>query len=200
MSAEEMPETPAEEPDSPSRAAGGCVLAIGAGIVGGVVYAVPELGYFVAGLTITTVARKARNAWLNRGQGVEDEEEAVDIVAVLHELSDGRHNVLLTALKDAAGLPDTKAVRVLLDEASIAVKGGVRAGGKNGPGVHHTSIPRVCDASADGCWCRSDANTNANNAPGEGPEKGFRVEHTGQAGVTVYDLSETHSRRHTAKA
>lgn len=192
-----MPETPVEEPQGPSRAAGGCVLAIGAGIAGGVVYAVPELGYFVAGLTITTVVRKARHAWLNRGA---DEEEAVDIVAVLHELSDGSQHVRLTQLQEAAGLPDTKTVRALLDEADIPVRAGVRAGGKNGPGVHHTAIPRSCEAADDGCWCRSGANTNANNTPEQGPEKGFRVEHTGQAGTTVYDLSETHNRRHTAKA
>lgn len=193
-------EQPVEEPEGPSRAAGGCVLAIAAGAAGGVAYAVPELGYFVAGLTITTVVRKAHHAWLNRGASDEDEAEEVDIVAVLHELSDGSQHVRLTQLQEAAGLPDTKAVRALLDEAGIPVRAGVRAGGKNGPGVHHTAIPRVCDASSDGCWCRSDANTNTNNAPGEGPEKGFRVEHTGQAGVTVYDLSETHNRRHTAKA
>lgn len=200
MSAEEMPETPVEEPQGPSRAAGGCVLAIGAGIAGGVVYAVPEVGYFVAGLTITTVVRKARHAWLNRGADEEAEAEAVDIVAVLHELSDGSQHVRLTQLQEAAGLPDTKTVRALLDEAGIPIRAGVRAGGKNGPGIHHTAIPRSCDASSEGCWCRSEANTNANNAPGEGPEKGFRVEHTGHAGVTVYDLSETHNRRHTAKA
>lgn len=193
-------EQPVEEPEGPSRAAGCCVLAIAAGAAGGVAYAVPELGYFVAGLTITTVVRKARHAWLNRGADEEDEEEAVDIVAVLHELSDGTQHVRLTQLQEAAGLPDTKTVRALLDEASIPIRAGVRAGGKNGPGVHHTAIPRSCDPSYDGCWCRSDANTNTNNSSGEGPEKGFRVEHTGHAGVTVYDLSETHNRRHTAKA
>jgi len=198
-------ETPVEESEGPSRAAGGCVLVIAASAAGGVAYAVPELGYFVAGLTITTVVRKA-HGWVAKRLGTldniqgSDEQDTVDIVATLHQLSPaGTANVRLTQLQAAADLPDTKAVRALLDDAGIPVETGVRAGGKNGPGVHHRNIPRSCGAPSGGCWCRSDANTNTNNSGGEGPEKGFVVTHTGQAGTTVYDLFETHSRHHITR-
>ena len=89
-------------------------------------------------------------------------------------------------------------------QAGVTIRSGVRAGGKNGPGVHADDIPTplpTSGAPSEACVCAGHAaNANANNSGGKGPEKGFRVEHTGQAGVTVYDLSETHSRRHTAKA
>jgi len=186
------------------RAALGCLLVVAVGVGGAVAVAVPETAYYAAGLGTAVAVRKVRGWVAGRRKQAADEPEEfveVDIVAALHELSPaGALNVRLTQLQEAAGLPDTKAVRALLNEAGIPVKDGVRAGGKNGPGVHHTAIPRSCDPSSDGCWCRSDANTNANNGTGEGPREGFRVEHTGQAGTTVYDLSETHQRRHTAKA
>ncbi|MGW6566458.1 hypothetical protein [Streptomyces sp. NPDC054975] len=191
-----------EPEEQPSKLAGGCVLAIGAALAGGVVYAVPELGYTVAGLGAATGYRRAR-AWAlgRRKRATEEEPEAedvIDIVATLHELSPaGALHVRLTELQEATGLPDTKAVRALLDDDEIRVRTGVRAGGKNGPGVHSDDIPRwPCGPSSEGCWCTSDANTNANNTLESDPEKGFRVEHTGQAGTTVYDLSET--RRHHA--
>lgn len=196
-------ETPVEEPQGTSRAAGGCVLVIGLGIAGGAVVAVPELGYTVAGALAVLGVGKAR-AWTARRRQDTDEapEEAepVDIVAVLLSLSQGEEHVRLTQLQEAAGLPDTKAVRALLDEAGIPIRKGVRTPGGNGPGVHADDIPREKDAPSDNCLCRSGANTNANNRGGEGPREGFRVEHTGQAGVTVYDLSETHSRRHATRA
>jgi hypothetical protein len=197
-------EQPVEEPESSSRAAGGCVLIVGLGAAGGVVIAVPELGYTVAGALAMVGGYKARRWVEKRRQQAAEEEpgetEPVDIVAVLQHLGhDGQH-VRLTQLQEAAGLPDTKTVRALLDEAGVRVRTGVRSVGKNGPGVHADDIPPIEAAPSEGCLCRSDANTNTNNASGEGPEKGFRVEHTGQAGTTVYDLSETHSRHHTAKA
>ena len=200
-------ETPEEEPEQPSRAAGGCVLLVGLGAAGGVVYAVPELGYTVAGALAVIGFRKART-WSSRRREVAeteaDEQEPVDIVAVLQQLGEGGQHVRLTQLQEAAGLPDTKAVRALLDEAGVTIRSGVRAGGKNGPGVHADDIPTplpTSGAPSEACVCAGHAaNANANNSGRKGPEKGFRVEHTGQAGVTVYDLSETHSRRHTAKA
>ena len=196
-------ETPAEEPQGASRVAGGCVLLVALAPAGAAVYTVPELGYTVAGVLATVAVSKART-WAAGRRDVDDtevdEQEPVDIVAVLQDLGEGGENVRLTQLQEAAGLPDTKAVRALLEEASIPIRPGVRAGGKNGPGVHATDIPPLEAAPSDGCLCRSDTNANANNDGGEGPEKGFRVEHTGQAGITVYDLSETHQRRHAAKA
>jgi pyruvate/2-oxoglutarate dehydrogenase complex dihydrolipoamide acyltransferase (E2) component len=193
-------ETPVEEPERSSRAAGGCVLVIGLGVAGGVVHAVPEVGYTVAGALAVVAVGKARTWAAGRRQDADeaeaDEQEPVDIVAVLQALGDGGQHVRLTQLQEATGLPDTKAVRALLDEAGITIRSGVRAGGKNGPGVHADDIPRFESAGSSGCLCRSDANANTNNTAGEGPEKGFRVEHTGHAGVTVYDLSETHHRHH----
>ncbi|WP_406336623.1 hypothetical protein OG814_33260 [Streptomyces zaomyceticus] len=197
-------ETPTEEPQGASRAAGGCVLLVALAPAGAAVYAVPELGYTVAGVLATVAVGKARTWAAGRRLDVAetevDEQEPVDIVAVLQQLGHGGEHVRLTQLQEAADLPDTKTVRTLLEEASIPIRPGVRAGGKNGPGVHATDIPPIEAAPSGGCLCRSGATTNANNTAGEGPEKGFRVEHTGQAGITVYDLSETHQRRHTAKA
>lgn len=197
-------ETPAEEPQGASRAACGCVLLVALAPAGAAVYAVPELGYTVAGVLATVAVGKARTWAAGRRRDVDDtevdEQEPVDIVAVLQDLGEGGEHVRLTQLQEAAGLPDTKAVRALLDEAGIPIRPGVRTPGGNGPGVHATDIPPIEATPSDGCWCRSGANTNANNDGGEGPEKGFRVEHTGQAGITVYDLSETHQCRHTAKA
>lgn len=178
-----------EEPQGSSRAAGGCVLAIGAGIAGGVVYAVPELGYTVAGALAVVAVGKARTWAAGRRQDADetepDEEEQVDIVAVLQRLGEGGQHVRLTQLQEAAGLPDTKTVRALLDEAGIPIRTGVRAGGKNGPGVHATDVPREKTTPSERCLCRSDANANANNGDGEGPEKGLRVDAIGHAGAVV---------------
>jgi hypothetical protein len=172
------------------------VAVIAAAAAGGVVYIAPEAGYFVAGLLASGAVRRVR-AWKAGRQGEVDEEEQVDIVTALHGLSPaGAVNVRLTQLQEALGVADTKAVRTLLDQASVPIRSGVRAGGKNGPGVHSDDIPRSCDAPSGGCWCRSDANTNANNDDGEGPREGFRVEAIGQGGVVVHDLSEAH--RHHA--
>ncbi|MGW4703251.1 hypothetical protein [Streptomyces sp. NPDC004285] len=201
MTAEEL--APVEEPESPSRAAGGCVLAIGLAAAGGAMVAVPELGYTVAGALAVVGVGKART-WASRRREASESEvqeaEPVDIVAALQELSEGGQSVLLTALKKESGLPDTKAVRALLDEAGIPVKRGVRTPGGNGPGVHTDHIPAPLPESgtpSETCVCAGHAaNTNANNDGREGHEKGFRVEHTGHAGTTIYDLSETEHRHH----
>jgi len=193
---EQAEETPAEETEQPSRLAGGCVLVIAAAAAGGAVYAVPELGYTVAGLCAATVYRRARGWLAGRSETAEQPEEAepVDVVAVLHELSAGRtEHVRLTQLQEATGLPDTKAVRALLDEAGVPVRSGVRAGGKNGPGVHADDIPRwPCGPPSNGCWCRSGANANTNNSGGEGPGEGLRVEAIGHAGTLVRDPADAY--------
>jgi hypothetical protein len=185
------------------RVAAGCLTAIGVTFAGTLAITVPETAYYTAGLLTAAGVRRART-WASRrreaSETEEQEAELVDIVATLQQLGEGGEHVRLTQLQEAAGLPDTKAVRALLDEAGIRIRTGVRSGGKNGPGVHATDIPPLEAPPSDGCLCRSDANANTNNDVGEDPEKGFRVEHTGQAGITVYDLSETHQRRHAAKA
>ncbi|HEY9370786.1 hypothetical protein, partial [Streptomyces sp.] len=115
---------PAPE-EQPNRAAGVAVLAIAGAAAGGVVYAVPELGYFVAGLMAAATVRKARG-WAAGRRPVDEEqqpdEEPIDIVAVLYDLSAGGEHVRLTQLAEAAGLPDTKTVRALLEEAGIRVR------------------------------------------------------------------------------
>lgn len=184
------------------RAAMGCLLVIAVGVGGAVAVAVPETAYYAAGLGTAMAVRKTRG-WIAGRRGETDEqpeaEDVIDIVATLHELSPaGAANVRLTQLADAAGLLSTQTVRALLAEADIEVKDGVRAGGRNGPGVHHTAIPRSCSTSSEGCWCWSDANTNTNNEGEEGPEEGLRVDAIGQAGLVIHDPTETR-RRHTTR-
>lgn len=197
--AEEAPELPVEAPDGASRAAGGCVLAIGLGIAGGVAYAVPETAYYVAGLLTAAGARKARTWATRRREVAEDEPEPVDIVTVLQQLGEGGQHVRLTQLQEAAGLPTTKAVRALLDEAGIRTRPGVRADGKNGPGVHAADIPAPLPASgapSAACVCAGHAaNTNTNNTGGEGGEKGLRVDHIGHAGTVVHTPADA-ARHH----
>ena len=184
------------------RAAKGCLLAIAIGSGGAIAVAVPETAYYAAGLGTYVAVRKVRSWLSRRGRPTDgpEVEDVVDIVATLHELSPaGAANVRLTQLQAAAELPDTKAVRALLAEVDIPVEVGVRAGGKNGPGVHHKHIPRSCNPSSDNCWCRSGTNANANNGQGEGAGEGLRVEAIGQAGTVVHTPAEA-SRHHRITA
>lgn len=208
MSADEPIETEesAGEPagEQPSKLAGGCVLAVGLAVAGGVAVAVPETAYYAAGLLTAAGVRRARTwATGRRGESGEeqlDEQEQVDIVAALHELCRGGEHVRLTQLQELTGLPNTKAVRALLDEAGIPIRSGVRAGGKNGPGVHMADIPgrpAEFDAPSGECVCAGHgANANTNNDDEQGPGEGLRVERIGAAGVVYRDPAETH-RRHT---
>ncbi|MGA4941761.1 hypothetical protein [Streptomyces cinereoruber] len=203
-SAMEAPETPVEASDGASRAAGGCVLAIGLGIAGGVAYAVPETAYYVAGLLTAAGVRKARTWTSRRREAAEEEPEPVDIVAVLQQLGEGGQHVLLTRLTDEAGLPATKAARALLGDAGIRVRA-VRAPDaegveRNGPGIHRDDIPAplpASDAPSGTCVCAGHAaNTNTNNTGGEGPGEGLRVEHIGHAGTVVH--TPANAARHHA--
>ncbi|MFE0699135.1 hypothetical protein [Streptomyces sp. NPDC058872] len=181
------------------RAAAGCLLAIAIGVGGAVAVAVPETAYYAAGLGTAMALRKTRSWIAGRREHADEQlEEAdpVDIVAVLLSLSQGQENVRLTQLQEAAGLPDTKAVRALLDEAGIPIRPGVRAGGKNGPGIHRDDIPREEAPPSGRCLCRSHANTNANNTSEEGTEKGLRVDPIGQAGAVIHTPAEA-NRHHT---
>lgn len=191
----------AEQPDT-NRLAGGCVLAVTTAAAGGVVVTVPEAGYFVAGLMAAAAVRKARGWSASRRREPAEEQpeaEPADVVAILQQLGEGGHHVRLTQLQEAAGLPDTKAVRALLDKAGIPVRPGVRAGGKNGPGVHHDDVPAPLPAddspSRGRCLCRSDANTNTNNEAPERAGEGLRVDPIGQAGTVITDPTETQRRR-----
>ncbi|MEU2510187.1 hypothetical protein ABZ621_36615 [Streptomyces sp. NPDC007863] len=173
--APEPVEQPVGESEGSSRAAGGCVVAIGISGLLGACYAYPDLGTFVAGSVATVAVGKARG-WVakrqtHKGEQVVDEadvDEPVDIVTVLQELSEGGNGVLLTALRKAANLPDTKTVRALLTDAGIRVRAGVRTPAGNGPGVHADDVPppspTTSDPSPSRCLCSSEAtNANTNN-------------------------------------
>lgn len=172
--APEPVEQPVGESDGSSRVAGGCVVALGIGAALGIVYAYPDVGTYAAGLVSAAGVRKARGWVVRRRQNapetVEPEPEPVDIVAVLQALGEGGNGVLLTALREAADLPDTKTVRTLLTEAGIRVRAGVRTPAGNGPGVHTDDIPTpsptTSSPSPGGCLCSSEAaNANTNNRP-----------------------------------
>ncbi|MFF5421818.1 hypothetical protein [Streptomyces misionensis] len=165
---------PVGESEGSSRAAGGCVIAIAISGLLGACYAYPDFGTFVAGSVATVVVSKGRR-WVARRhqdapEGVEPEAEPADVVAVLQALSEGGNGVLLTALREATGLPDTKTVRAHLDAAGIRVRAGVRTPTGNGPGVHGSDIPppspTPLDPSPERCLCSSEAaNANTNNRP-----------------------------------
>ncbi|MEU2111837.1 hypothetical protein [Streptomyces sp. NPDC019507] len=200
MSADQPAEQPAGE-EQGSRLAGGCVAVVLVGApMFALVNAAPESAYVLVGVLGTVGVQRARawNARRRESTAEEEQPQPVDIAEHLRALgTDGRH-VRLTQLQEAAGLPDTKAVRALLDAAGIPVRTGVRAGGKNGPGVHHEDIPPLpspdSGAPSGGCLCRSGANANTNNTDGVESREGLRVEPIGQAGALIIDPSE--ARRH----
>ncbi|MFE5514474.1 hypothetical protein ACFQ9J_28465 [Streptomyces sp. NPDC056529] len=164
---------------------------------------VPESAYYVAGLLTAAGVRKARTWTSRRREVAEDEPEPVDIVAVLQQLGEGGQHVLLTHLTAKAGLPNTKAARALLDEAGVRVRPvrALDAEGveRNGPGIHKSDIPAPLPASgtpSETCVCAGHAaNNNADNASGEGPEKGLRVDRIGHAGTVVHTPAEA-ARHH----
>ncbi|MFC8277203.1 hypothetical protein ACFUJR_32665 [Streptomyces sp. NPDC057271] len=196
MTAEQQEDTAGEQRQQ--RIAAGCLAVIGASFAGTIAIVVPETAYYTAGLLTAAGVRKARLWFAGRRGDVEatDEEQPVDIVAVLQALGDDGGHVLLTRLREAAELPDTKTVRALLDAADIPVRAGVRTPDGNGPGVHQEDIPRESATPSGRCLCRSHANTNANNSGEQGPQKGFRVEAIGQAGAVVHDPADL--QRHHA--
>jgi len=192
----------------PSRIAGGCVLlaiaAVGVLVLKAVVVAAPYVAYFVTGVLVTLGVQKARARWgkdlkahADRDEG--EEEQLPGVGEALRRLVGDDNGVLLTHLRDHLGLPDTKAVKRLLDADSIPWKG-VRTSHGNGPGVHKNDIPPApspyaADSHGEGCCCRSGDNANTNNSPEEEPEEGLHVEAIGQAGTLVHDPTEA-SRHH----
>lgn len=218
--ADEQPTDAGEQPveDEPGgmsdRTARAILGAVGLMAGWGVIAVAPEAAYFVAGLGASACCRKGR-AWFDRRREAaavaeSDEEQPVDVVEELRALSAGEHHVLLTRLAAATGLttaagkPDTKAVRALLDEAGVPVRVGVRAPDskgliRNGPGVHLDDIPAPLPsdgaAPVGRCLCSSDANANTNNDGEQGAREGFRVEPIGQAGTVVHDPAEAHRRQ-----
>jgi hypothetical protein len=161
----------------------------------GLVAAFPEIAYVVTGMLICLGWQKGR-AWLGRRNDDDQESEdfvvEVDVAGALRVLSGNTSaSVLLTTLRDHLRLPDTKAVKALLHEAGIPHKA-VRTPTGNGPGVHRDDIPPAPspadDTHDERCCCRSDDNNNADNTPGEGPQKGTRVEAIGDGGRLVSNI------------
>ncbi|MDX3068235.1 hypothetical protein PV518_39790 [Streptomyces sp. ND04-05B] len=203
---DEADEEPGGEAEGTSRIAGGCVVVILSGlgvlVLKAVVTAAPYVAYFVAGILCTVGWQKVRSR-LGRRRSTEGEEEeapAPDVGEALRRLVGDDKGVLLTTLRDDLRLPDTKAVKALLEEAGIPWKAGRTREG-NGPSVRREYIPPapspVADhAHGDGCCCRSGDNGNGDNAEEGTPEEGVHVEAIGHGGSVMYRRRRGSSRRH----
>lgn len=198
----EQPTEVGEPSEQAERIAKAVIVAVALLAAWGLVAALPEIAYVVTGVLICLGWQKARARLTRRDDDQEPGEEAVevDVAAALRDLSGAAGtSVLLTTLRNRLKLPDTKAVKALLDEAGIPHKA-VRTPAGNGPGVHKADIPpapsSTPDAHDERCCCRSGDNANDNNATGEGAEEGFRVVPIGTDGRIVYDPADT-NRHHT---
>ncbi|MFM9602697.1 hypothetical protein [Streptomyces turgidiscabies] len=191
---EEQTDEEAGECDEPSgRGPLVALVVVGMLVAWRVVVVFPEVAYVVVGILGTVGWQKTR-AWRegrsNDTEGHEEEAEQPDVMEALRRLVGDDKGVLLTVLRDDLKLPDTKAVKALLEAEGIPWKASRTREG-NGPAVRAEAIPPasspVADPHGDGCCCRSGDNSNSNNAPAGGSEKGIRVERT-DTGVTIYDL------------
>ncbi|MGW0869928.1 hypothetical protein ACWD3Z_05480 [Streptomyces sp. NPDC002740] len=195
---EETPEEAVGEDDEPSRSTLAVLVVLGAVTAWRIIVAFPEVAYTVVGILSTLGWQKGR-AWLSGRQKDEGEDvaevEQPDVGAALRRLIGDDKGVLLTRLRDDLKLPDTKAVKALLEAEGIGWKA-VRTRDGNGPAVPVAAIPAAPSPVApachgDGCCCRSDDNGNSNNDAGEGPGEGIRVERT-DGGLLIYDLADGH--------
>lgn len=190
-------EPEAEDVDEPrqmsERTAKIIVIVIAGAVMWGIVVAFPYIAYVVVGILCTLGTQKVRARWAgtaSTGVSAPAEAEQPDVREALRRLIGDDKGVLLTVLRDDLKLPDTKAVKALLQAEGIPWKASRTREG-NGPAVRAEAIPPasspVADPHRDGCCCRSGDNSNSNNAPPGGDEKGIRVERT-DTGVTIYDL------------
>ncbi|MFB6771120.1 hypothetical protein [Streptomyces sp. NPDC056337] len=184
-------ESTAEPGGMSDRTARLVLLAVACLAMWGIVAVLPETAYVVVGALGTIGAQRARTWWAGRRQAPAEDEHRPDVVDALRRLVGDDRGVLLTRLRDDLRVADTKTVRVLLDEAGVRVRTGVRTGAGNGPGVHQDDIPAPPPAHDDGCCCRSSANANANNTTGGETGEGLRVERIGQSGYIVRDPADT---------
>ncbi|MGW3847168.1 hypothetical protein [Streptomyces fagopyri] len=185
--AEQPDETPGE-PEEPSERTRVVVLfVVGTVAAWRIVAAFPDVAYVVVGILGTVGWQKGR-AWREgreEGEQQQAKAEPPDVAAALRRLVGDDKGVLLTVLRDDLKLPDTKAVKQLLDDAGIPWKASrTRAG--NGPAVRAESIPPApspaADPHGDGCCCRSGGNGNSNGHGRDEAGEGLRVEPIGNAG------------------
>ncbi|MFE4548880.1 hypothetical protein [Streptomyces sp. NPDC056785] len=199
MTAQQPDEKPAEQADEESGDAyelserGRTVLlfVVGAVVAWRIVAAFPDVAYVVVGV-LGTLGWQRGQAWREKRRDEQGEAKAKvtppDVGEALRRLIGDDKGVLLTRLRDDLKLPDTKAVKALLEAESIPWKASrTRAG--NGPAVRAESIPAapspVADSHGDGCCCRSGGNGNTNGHGGDGTGEGLRVEPIGNAGHIV---------------
>lgn len=188
---EQHDETTGEEGGLNERAAR-FILTLVAGLaMWGIVAVFPEIAYVIVGILLCRGWDKI-HAWKAGRQtktAPEDEAPPVDVAEALRGLVGDDNGVLLTRLRDDLKLPDTKAVKRLLDVDGITWKA-VRTRHGNGPGVHVKDIPAApspvaADSHGDGCCCRSADNNNGDNASIERAEEGIRVTRT-DGGYLIY--------------
>ncbi|MGY1498560.1 hypothetical protein ACW4TU_18505 [Streptomyces sp. QTS52] len=161
------------------------------GAIWTVVVVLPETAYIVTGVLITLGWQKARTWREQRSADDGQDQEEVqppDVGEALRRLVGDDNGVLLTRLRDDLQLPNTKAVKALLDADGIPFKA-VRTRAGNGPAVHVKDIPPApspaTNPHGDGCCCRSGDNTNTNNDPAGPGQKGSSVEAIGDGGRLV---------------
>lgn len=202
MSADQSEATPGEKPEAgeqqgSERAARLILLAVLLLAMWGIVAVLPETAYVVVGV-LGTIGVQRFQAWrAGRREETAEEEPGPDVATALRRLLGDDKGVLLTRLRDDLKAPDTKFVKALLAAEGIPWKA-VRTREGNGPAVHRDDIPSPPPPADGGCCCRSDDNANTNNAAGEGPGEGLRVEHIGQSAYIVRDPAEA-TRHHTVR-
>lgn len=211
MSADEQPEPqteetadageetePGESEGMSERTAKLILTLILCGAIWAVVVVLPETAYIVTGALATIGWQKARTWREQRSADDGQDQEEVpppDVGATLRRLVGDDNGVLLTRLRDDLQLPNTKAVKALLDAEDIPFKA-VRTRAGNGPAVHVKDIPAAPSPATnphrDGCCCRSSDNTNSNNTPAAPGQKGSHVEAIGDGGrlVRIGDVFE----------
>ncbi len=187
---------PAEPEGMSERTAKVILTLILLGAMWAIVVVLPETAYIVTGALLTLGWQKASTWREERSVTDGQEKEQVpppDVSEALRRLVGDDNGVLLTRLRDDLKVPNTKAVKALLDADGIPWKA-VRTRGGNGPAVHVKDIPPTpspaTDPHGDSCCCRSGDNGNSNNAGEEDGEKGIRVQRT-DTGFTVYEAMET---------
>ncbi|MER5750646.1 hypothetical protein [Streptomyces sp. NPDC002088] len=195
---EEQPEDAGEPRVMSERTAKLILAAVAVLAMWGIVAVLPETAYVVVGVLGCLGWQKAAG-WIRQRRGDDDEteEEAAppDVGEALRRLVGDDKGVLLTVLCDDLGLPNTKAVKALLEAEGIPWKPSRTREG-NGPAVRREAIPPApspvaADSHGDGCCCRSGDNNNSNNGTGEGSGERLRAEPIGLAATVVHDPAES---------